>query len=189
MLLTMGDCMRHALIGLLTALAIASCSPDPNEQANKLFVQAQQLIEKAQQQKPDERLATLQAAEQQLKAIVTKYPAANLAVQLASGQSVGTVSLKGMSEAIAAAAWEVCVSAPKRPCVIDQAGMLAHSIKDAAGRASVLVKLSKAQAKAGLAKEAETALDQAWSAAQLVGGDRGVDSRIGALIAGARQSG
>ena len=38
---------RLWLIPLVLAMIVAACSPDVNEQANRLLVEAQQLIEKA----------------------------------------------------------------------------------------------------------------------------------------------
>lgn len=95
--------MKRAIITAVFVLVLAGCSGDPNEQANKLFIEAQQLIEKSQKQNADEQVTTLSIAQEKLNVIVAKYPAANLAVQLASGQNVGTISLKSVTHQLAEA--------------------------------------------------------------------------------------
>ena len=191
--------MRKAGLYLLFAVLVASCSPDANEQANKLFVEAQQLIENAGKQAPEERVRSLRSAEDKLKAIVANYPTANLAVQLASGQSVGTVSLKSVSAAIKDAR---CVSVPTSACILDRAVLLAQSITDQERRASAfraiavsqaktgriaeavqlaqlitvdrlraaaLIAIAEVQAKAGMTKDAAATFDQAAQLAQSIG--------------------
>ncbi len=153
--------MRQAIIIGVCALVLVSCSGDPNENANKLFVEVQKLIEKAEKQNPEEKLQSLLAAEEKLKAIVAKYPAANLAVQLASGQSIGKISSKSVATATSGAAWAVCMRAPKRVCVLHQAVQVAESIEDKPKRAEAFGAIGEIQSKSGLAKEVAATLDQA----------------------------
>lgn len=161
--------MRQAVIIGVFALVLVSCSGDPNEQANKLFVEAQQLIERAEKQGPEEQLQTLLSAEEKLKTIVIKYPAANLAVQLSSGQNIGNISLKGMLEVIAVAAWSACLASPKRACVLNQAVKLVASFKDPGEmHTKALGAIAMAQAKAGLLKEAAATFDYAMQAARRI---------------------
>lgn len=161
-----GGIMSRIIISVVLAFVLLSCSGDPNEHANKLFVEAQQLIEKADKQRPDKRLQALYAADEMLKTIVAKYPSANLAVQLASGQSIGKISLAAVSEMIAEAAWDACLRTLKRLCVLDQALKVAQTIKDEEPRAVILSAIAEGQAKAGLRKEAAATLDQAIQLAQ-----------------------
>jgi tetratricopeptide (TPR) repeat protein len=146
--------MRKIVVCLICLTgAVVSCSSDPNEQANRLFVEAQQMIEAAGKQGPEERLRTLRAAKEKLETIIGKYPSANLAVQLVSGQSVGRISLGGIGEAVGDAAWAVCVTAPTRPCVLDEALRLIRATEEAqsrSGRADFeLTSIAGAQAKTG----------------------------------------
>src|SRR3990172_7104903 len=92
-----GVAIGQPMIFLLFLGFLTSCSADPNEKGNRIFVEVQQLIETAEKQSPEERLRSLRAADKKLKSIVSSYPSANLAVQLASGQSIGRISLRNMS--------------------------------------------------------------------------------------------
>jgi tetratricopeptide (TPR) repeat protein len=151
--------MSRIVIGALVALVIAGCSADPNEQANKLFVEAQRLVETAERQKPEEAVRSLSSAEEKLKAIVARYPSANLAVQLASGQSVGNISLRSVAELRLTAAWAVCIGAPKRMCVLELAEGVGLSIKDnwlrAVGLASIAARSGKVTEALQLAQSIE----------------------------------
>jgi hypothetical protein len=149
-----------AVLAIETVL-LAACSTDPNEAANKLFIEAQQVIEKAgKQQKAADKLPLLRDAEERLKAIVSKYPAANLAVQLASGQSVGIISLKSVADDIARMRQEICFNGPTRTCLFDQAIVAALAITDGKlvedafivvfDRVSTLSHIALAQFRAGL---------------------------------------
>ena len=144
--------MRKTTVWVLFAALIVSCSSDPNERANQAFVEAQQTIEKAEKQGPEERLRLLEAAEQKLKGIVSSYPGSNLAVQLSSGQRVGTVSFKGVSTLLMDARWALCVAK-----ALEQV----PSIKDGSSRGEALWAIAEAQVKAGMAKEAATTLEEA----------------------------
>ena len=84
-------CVR-AIIALILLAAVASCARDPNEEANKIFVEANQLIVTSEKQDATQAIETLISAENKLQQIITQYPTSNLAVQLTSGQAVGDVS-------------------------------------------------------------------------------------------------
>lgn len=108
-------------IALAACVWLMSCSRDPNEEANKLFVEAQQLIASSEGKAATERLRALRSANGNLKAIVEKFPSSQLAVQLVSGQSVGKISLKYVSDATADATWSACLEAPAGACDVHQA--------------------------------------------------------------------
>src|SRR5438132_1363343 len=121
---------RLAFVLLLSATLLPGCSPDPNTAANKLFVEAQQLIEIAEKQpRAASKLPLLREAEARLKSIITKYPSANLSVQLASGQSIGTISLKLIADQIAKTEETACFDSPSRTCLFEQALRAAQSAK------------------------------------------------------------
>jgi tetratricopeptide (TPR) repeat protein len=173
----MGDMImiRAAHYALLIAMVLGlsnSCSAGPNGQANKLFVEAQQLLEKAERQKLAEKIPTLREAEDRLKSIVSQYPSANLAIQLASGQSVGTVSLQNVSDAITTAERDACFEAPTKACILQQAVRNAEAAKDgaslveAAGMRVIFTpltfyaRLAQAQASAGMSQAANQSADK-----------------------------
>ena len=71
------------LFACVFVLFLSGCSADPNAEANKLFVEAQKLIESSASQPPEDVLKPLLSAEERLNLIVSKYPSSNLAVTLA----------------------------------------------------------------------------------------------------------
>ncbi len=166
--------MRHQIKPRLAVAILAigtlvqgACTTDPNEAANKLFVEAQQSTEKAEKQsKPADKLALFSDAEQRLKTIVSKYPSANLAVQLASGQSVGVISLKAAADNVARTQQAICFDTPTRVCLFDQAIAAAHAGEDDQKftRAFALSFIALDQARAGLTKASSETFVQAKSA-------------------------
>ena len=173
----MGDTImiRAAHYALLIAIVFGwsnACSAGPNEEANKLFVEAQQLLEKAARQKSAEKIPTLREAEDRLKSIVSQYPSANLAVQLASGQSVGKVSRQNVSDAITTAERDACFEAPTKACIFQQVVRNAEAAKDGAPlvqsagmgviftRLNFYERLAQAQASAGMSQAANQSADK-----------------------------
>jgi tetratricopeptide (TPR) repeat protein len=142
------------LIVLVAILLLTSCSADPNQEANKLFVEAQKLIDNAKQQKVEDRLRTLIAANEKLATILSRYPSASLSVQLSSGQSIGTLSIQALAEQIADARWEHCSKHPKRACIASEAVRRARLVKNAEDRALALAAAARA-----LGRKSETKSD------------------------------
>ncbi len=66
---------------------------NPNEAANKMFVEVVKLISDAKGKPSKQVIKDLKKAITTLKQIVEKYPSSNLAVQIISGQSIGNISL------------------------------------------------------------------------------------------------
>ncbi|CAK8723105.1 MAG: hypothetical protein CDV28_13226 [Candidatus Electronema aureum] len=84
--------MKARLIWLMLVLVLVcgGCSADPNEKANKLYVEASQLLQSAQQRKEKDfsaDYAAYQDARKTIDAILTDYPASTVAVGLLSGQT------------------------------------------------------------------------------------------------------
>lgn len=84
--------MKSRLIWLMLVLVLVcgGCSADPNEKANKLYVEASQLLQSAQQRKEKDfsaDYAAYQDARKTIDAILTDYPASTVAVGLLSGQT------------------------------------------------------------------------------------------------------
>jgi tetratricopeptide (TPR) repeat protein len=154
-------------------LLVTGCKKDANEEANKLFVQAQQLLEKAEkQQRPADKLPILHDAEDHLKSIVSEYPSANLAVQLASGQSVGQISFKGVADTIAEVSEAACFETPSRACLIEQAVRTGQSAKDGVmlqfgcstqgfNRVGFLAQVAVNQKQAGMEKASQATFEEA----------------------------
>ncbi len=75
---------------IVLVLVCGGCSADPNEKANKLYVEASQLLQSAQQRKEKKfsaDYAAYQDAKETIDAILTDYPASTVAVGLLSGQT------------------------------------------------------------------------------------------------------
>jgi tetratricopeptide (TPR) repeat protein len=131
-------------------MLLVSCSTDPNEAANKLFVEAQQLVEKADKLTGKDRLRALVSAKEKLATVIEKYPSSTLAVQLASGQTIGKLSRKDLSN-------HICRLAPRRACVFEEAREAARSLPEAE-RAGALAFVAKEQISAGVKGDAEATL-------------------------------
>ncbi|MBL4757307.1 MAG: WD40 repeat domain-containing protein [Rhizobiales bacterium] len=88
------------ILAIVFSLFLVSCSEDPNEAANRMFVETQKLVSEATVKPREQALVDLYAAIDSLNRIVDEYPSSNLAVQISSGQSIGTISISSISEAI-----------------------------------------------------------------------------------------
>jgi hypothetical protein len=79
------------LLGLLLALPAQA---DDQTQANRLFVEATKLVDQARTTQDLHRQAeSYQEALERLETIVERYPGSDVAVQMAAGQQIGTISL------------------------------------------------------------------------------------------------
>lgn len=160
-----------ACLGLSLGLTLAACSPSADEQAKKVLAEAQQFFDRAQTQNGDERLTSLQAAQDRLQQIIAKFPSSTLATQLSQGQALGKLSLEGLSDAITTEAWPACQDNPHRTCLIGRAQQLARSADlaaykdDAFTRAINLSGLARLQVMAGKTSEAQKSIDIAQKAA------------------------
>ena len=93
--------IRLALPILLAALLGLQALGDDVAQANRLMVEAVTLIEGAKTAPSGaERARLLRAAHDRLTEIVQRFPSTELAVQLATGQQIGSVSLAGVRQAM-----------------------------------------------------------------------------------------
>jgi len=87
---------RHILIfGFVALLCSSACgNEDPNEGANALFVEATKQFSDAANAKFDAAMSIYQDGLEKLDLIIAKYPASNLAVQLASGRMIGNFKIE-----------------------------------------------------------------------------------------------
>ena len=85
-----------AVATLCVALVGLPALADDAAQANRLMVEAVRHIEAAKTAPSDaERARRLRSAHDRLTEIVQRFPSTELAVQLATGQQIGSVSLAG----------------------------------------------------------------------------------------------
>ncbi len=159
-------------LSLSLGLTLSACSPSVEEQAKKVLAEAQQFYDRAQSQSGEERLTSLQAAQERLQQIVAKFPASTLASQLAHGQTIGKLSLPSVSDAIATEAWPSCQDNPRRACLLGRAQQLARTADlnaykdDAFTRSLALSGLARLQVLSGQSPEASKSIDLALKAAQ-----------------------
>ena len=144
-------------------------------QANLLFVEAVKLIQVAEEETAAMRkFELLKDAKRKLETIVDRHPSSRLAVELISGQRIGTVSLPGLVDAIEDAAVLACPQAPTPACLLSLAVVTAEKIKRDFVRSWTLADIAEAQAKAGYivealatAKAIEDAYERSWALARI----------------------
>ena len=104
----------------LAALILASTSwshAQPPPSANELVVEASRLIRSAESvATPEQTISLLEEAHRKLELIIEVHPSSDMAVRLATGQGIGTVSLAGVQAAIKAAT-EKCWTSLSLVCV------------------------------------------------------------------------
>ena len=137
--------------------------------ANRLFVEAVKSIRAAEGETGAPRkLELLKTARRKLEAIVDRHPSSGLAVKLASGQNVGTVSLADLDAAIEAATVRACPRAPTPACVLSMALATAEKIKNAVDRSLAFAGITVAQARSGNDGAAEETLAAALATAEKI---------------------
>ena len=89
------------LIAVVACLPVTPAAADAAGQANRLMVEAVQLVQ-ASELEPSSagKSALLREALGNLLAIIERYPSTDLAVRLATGQRVGNISLAGVRQAL-----------------------------------------------------------------------------------------
>ena len=128
---------------LILCLAMTACS---DLRANADFVNAVQLIEQAESATSAEIThSLLLKAREALHEIVTMYSSIDVAVKLAPGEGLGSVSMQSLDVMII----EKCSEEPNYDCVIAIALQTANSIDDDWEKGQALAMIASAQAKAG----------------------------------------
>ena len=132
---------------LLASVSWSHAQPPPS--ANELVVEAGRLIMAAESAPtPVQAIDLLEEAHRKLVVITEVHPASDMAVKLATGQGIGTISLAGVQAAIKAAT-ERCWTSLSLVCVARltfEAAMLEESVDD---REQALSVVAKGQAAAG----------------------------------------
>ena len=96
------------------AVALAEESVPP---PNILIVEASQLIRAAEDARaPEEKIPLLEDARGKLQSVIDNHPASDLALKLATGQSIGAISLPAVDRALETAL-EGCWTSPTVDCV------------------------------------------------------------------------
>ena len=179
----------------ISPAAATELPADPDQAANMLLVEAIELVAAAEEEgDPAARLAVLQRAQDNLDRIVRDYAASHVAVQLVTGQTIGTFDPADLADEIADAEAEVtaqaadaerrlfCLIQPRACALFDDARGTATSMYSADHRAQALSAIVHLQVEAGLSAMARETLADALDAAKSVGGR----SRALSAIAGAQ---
>ena len=83
-------------------LVVISACGDENSNANKLFIETIKISEEAEESQPfDKRIQLYKKTLKNIEDIKSKYPSSNLAVQLSSGQSIGSFSRSNIEKRLA----------------------------------------------------------------------------------------
>ncbi len=152
------------IVGILISIMLAwslpwpSAAQDPNAAANRLFVQAQKLLQEPASANSEDRLKNLRQARSLADRIVEEYPASNLAVQLISGQPIGTFWLKAIDEEISKTIVAIrterarkeepkCIENPNEVCIAVQILALAHKQDSLMSRAETMRTVAEVQAR------------------------------------------
>jgi tetratricopeptide (TPR) repeat protein len=147
-------------------LLLTGCNQDTNEQSNILFVQAWQLLQRADNEQDNRvKMDMLLLADEKLKTITEKYPSSNVAVMIATGSD----NSKLLRDSILKAKREVCFDAPAKACVLSEASVIANSVKDSTGygrSSKVLIysKIAAEQFKSGFLSDGARSLNRALDA-------------------------
>ena len=95
--------LSYYIITCLSLILIFGCS-SPDEKANKLFVEASQLVKKAQEAEKtsySDALKLYEKALEKIERIQSKYPSSELAVNLVQDRiKVGSYTIKEIKETI-----------------------------------------------------------------------------------------
>lgn len=145
---------------VLAMLSAPSVAQDPNAAANRLFVQAQKLLQEPSPPGSEDRLARLKQARDIAGKIIDEHPASNLAVQLVSGQPIGTFWLKTIDEEISKTTGALrvdrarrdaprCAANPEPSCIVIQLLALAQASNPLMSRLDVLSTIAETQERLG----------------------------------------
>ena len=160
--------LSYYIITCLGLILIFGCS-NPNEKANKLFVEASQLVKKAQEAEKtsySDALKLYEKALEKIERIQSKYPSSELAVNLVQDRiKVGSYTIKEIKETIVPYV-EIKAKAEENPLAC--ALFVAIIIKDAYGKSSALAGIAAEYAKAGQMNKASEILSQALQVAKTI---------------------
>ena len=111
------NCLKSFVVAITVVVSAAWSHAEQPPSANELVVEASRLIVSAESAPtPEQTIRLLEEAHRKLVLITEVHPSSHLAVRLATGQGIGTVSLAGVQEAIKAAT-EQCWDSLSLLCV------------------------------------------------------------------------
>ena len=111
------DCFKSLIVVAMLVATASWCHAQQPASANEMVVEASQLIMSAESAPtPAQAISLLEAAHRKLVLITEVHPSSDMAVRLATGQGIGTVSLAGVQAAIKAAT-EQCWDSLSLLCV------------------------------------------------------------------------
>ena len=142
--------LSYYIITCLSLILIFGCS-SPDEKANKLFVEASQLVKKAQEAEKtsySDALKLYEKALEKIERIQSKYPSSELAVKLVQDSriKVGSYTIKEIKETIVPYV-EIKAKAEEDPLAC--ALFVAITTKKAHHKSSALAHIAAQYAKAG----------------------------------------
>ncbi len=148
---------------LNVAMAQEDAPADQEQAANTLLVEALRRVAEAERTADVAgRLALLQQAQAALDAIVQDYPGSQLAVQLITGQPIGTFDPQAFSESVAEAEDDWLCGEHYGVCpLLTDALASAGDVLDASRRAEAFALISSRQVAAGLTGRAQDSLELA----------------------------
>ena len=171
--------LSYYIITCLSLILIFGCS-SPNEKANKLYVEASQLVKKAQEVEKrsySDALKLYKKALGKIERIQSKYPSSELAVKLVQDRiKVGSYTIKEIKETIVPHI-EIKAKAEENPLAC--ALFVAKTIKDADDKSWALTGIAAQYAKAGQMNKTSEILSQALQVAKTI---KHAYSKSGALI-------
>lgn len=113
----------RAFVGMAVAASLCFCFvpaalPEESVPApNLLIVEASQLIRAAEDARaPEDKIALLEDARDRLQSVIDNHPASDLALKLATGQPIGSISLAAVDQLLETAL-EGCWDSPTVECV------------------------------------------------------------------------
>ena len=161
----MSVCTRIALCLVCLVLIICGCSEDPNEAANKLFVDAYQSFQKAQGERGSYSVSykAYVDAQTKLNQISSQYPTTNIAVSLLSGQAIiSDFTLNEFNKV--GKLLKTLSEAEQQP--LSYALLIANNIEKQPEKDDVLSKIAWGYAEAGLFPQALEVVNEIASAYQ-----------------------
>ncbi|MCL6609492.1 MAG: hypothetical protein K6T74_15520 [Geminicoccaceae bacterium] len=144
--------MRPRVIVLASALPVFAASASARDPAEALYGEAKALLERAEAAKsPLSALPLLEQARARLLEIVAQHPKSPIAARLLLGDPLErrVTAALAAARAAEARAREACLQRPSVDCVFELALGSAFAIEAPDWRASALLAIAEAQAKAG----------------------------------------
>ena len=160
--------LSYHVIIYLGLILIFGCS-SPDEKANKLFVEAAQLVEKAQEAEKTsyaDALKLYKKALEKIERIQSKYPSSKLAVEIAQDKAkLGSYTIKEIKETVIPQT-ELKAEAEENPLTC--ALFVAKTIEDAFWKSWALADIAVKYAEAGQGDKASEILSQALQVAKTI---------------------